>query len=496
MTTSAEGYPVAIGLYDPVKRGGAYIADITPRVWPTWRRTIARLGGFLQGTSDYLGTDDELDDMFLYGMERQVIESVCGLVTWHGFVGAMSYVRNGVTLTRTLADATNAVKSIYTRLFDNLLTNGSAESGPWTVYGTATVTQDTTWFTAGTKSCKIVSAGGINGARISGAGYGLTLTPSQAYNISVDLNVLGGSWRISVNRADNDQSLAFFSTRSRTGQMTAQMSIPNTSTYAGAVDFRITSEASAGTIYADNAQFTMPPLKAETSWNKDQSSISEFGEMQKILLRAGMSDAAANAEVLTLRQGSAWVRTTPPEQMALGKRPQTQNKLSITWIGFAHTLDWKNTTVTGSSTIHDAIKSMVQQGEFVTAGSIMPNATVFTIEMRADQTLWKVISDAVAAGDTSGQLASCGVYKDRELVYAAVDTDTKYKIDDGILLNMLSSEVDPWYAVPAYCEVQDFPGGPGSITGDGNDDPRRVLLDQVEFVAPETLNVKRWVKPT
>jgi hypothetical protein len=243
----------AATLYNSIQRGSTPLWTITDRIEKTWRRSSRAVGGYWWGTCEYEGERGDLLEMFLEGMMREVREDVGGLITWQGFIAEMDLQIDGVRYVRSMLNLANAVKCIYTRIGDNVLTNGGAESGAWTAYNGATVTQDTTWINTGSYSCKIVVADTtIRGAYIEGATYAITIVAVTQYEISGVVKADSGSWRISCNRADTDASLAFDSTRGATGEKQIRLVIPATNTYAGLVDLRITSEAAAGTIYGDS----------------------------------------------------------------------------------------------------------------------------------------------------------------------------------------------------------------------------------------------------
>ena len=54
------------------------------------------------------------------------------MVTWAGFLAEMTLTLDGLVYVRRWADIANRVQAIYSRLGDNMLTNGSVETGNWT----------------------------------------------------------------------------------------------------------------------------------------------------------------------------------------------------------------------------------------------------------------------------------------------------------------------------------------------------------------------------
>jgi hypothetical protein len=157
----------SVVLYRSINNGSGSLGNITDRIKDTWRRSTRAVGGYWWGTCEYAGASGELLEMFLEGMMREFRENSGGLITWQGFVAEMELQLNGVRYMRSMLNMANAVKCIYTRIGDSILTNGGAESGAWSAYNGATVTQSTTWVNTGTYSCKIdVGDATIRGATL------------------------------------------------------------------------------------------------------------------------------------------------------------------------------------------------------------------------------------------------------------------------------------------------------------------------------------------
>jgi len=479
---------VSLSLYNSVKHNNTFLADVTSRCWPTWHHTKRRIGGDWTASSDYEGDRYDLDDMFLNGLMREVRLTYGGLYLWGGFIGAMTYVRDGVMWTRTLADRANAVKSIYTRIGDNMLSNGGAESGAWTVLNGATVTQSTTWVSQGNYSCSIVVADTtVRGAIIET----ITVAAETLYLARVSLHVISGSWRVAINRTDNDQPLAKGSTRGAVGDIVITMQIEASSLYAGTANFQITSEGAAGTVYGDAAVVQAGPARAETDWKTDTVSISEYGRLERVLLKAGMSNAAANAEAQTVLADSAWPRSVPPDQFTIGKF-DTPDRLSLSLFGYIFTLKFRYSTIVGTSAMSTHIAAVTaQQSDYLSAGAIEENLTDYQIDDRAPFTLWTVMTQIALAGDASGNRWSLGVDAKRHVNYGLTSTEVAYHLRRGLLYNVSSSEYEPYLVEPGWAQLDDVPTGPESLTTNANDVARRIYLEECEFIAPDGLKFKR-----
>lgn len=486
-------------LLQSITRGNMALWDITDRIKATWRRSIRAVGGYWIGTAEYQGDRGELTEMFLEGMMREVQETSGGLLTWQGYIAEQRLTLDGVTYVRSMVNMANAVKVLYTRIGDTLLTNGGAESAAWSVAsgkggitGAATVTQSTTWVNTGTYSCKIVSSGGIQGANIQGAAgatYAITIVANTAYEITGVVKVDSGSWRISCNRADTDASLAFDSTRSATGERTVKMTIPATNTYAGLVDLRITSEGAAGTCYGDTFYFGIAPFQAQTGWVTDANSMTEYGRMELASLEVAMSSAAANAKAATIVKKQAWPKSLPPDEFTLVGNElisETGDKLELTVHGYVHTLGNKYSLTTGTGAASTQVTNIItNEAEFVLPGSINSNTLSNLIDTRGPIKHWQVLMDIANAGDASGNRWVCGVSNDRRFDYGLADNVIAYHYRGGKFYHSAGGELEPWFAEPAHLlYLDDAPVGPGQISGVLEDDPHIVFVSEVEMGPP------------
>ena len=199
---------IALNLYDNVKRGDALIAALGDGLkgkLRNWRRSIHACGGYWMGTGNYMGSTSEMLEMFLEGMARRVVENVGGMVTWEGFIVEMDLTLDGVTYQRSLLHCANAVKAIYSKIGNNLFSDGSAESAAWTAVGTpSTHERSLAWVTDGMFSMHVVADAADEGTQIES---GIAIVASVAYMAGVSVRVYSGSWTFAAYRADNDNVL-------------------------------------------------------------------------------------------------------------------------------------------------------------------------------------------------------------------------------------------------------------------------------------------------
>lgn len=480
-------------LHNSVKNGNGGLWSITNRIRDTWKRSTRAEGGYWLGTCDYTGTRDELLEMFLEGMMREVREDSGGLVTWQGYISEMELTLDGIKYVRSMANMANAVKVIYTRLGDTMLTNGGAETAAWTVgtsgsagwTGAASSIQSTTWVNTGTYSCKVDSPGGVEGVWIGASGYALTVAASTQYEISGMVSVCAGSWRISCNRSDTDGTLAFDSTRSQIGEKKVRLVIPSSSSYVGTADLRITSEGASGTVYADSFSMTIAPYSAQTGWTADTSSASVYGRIENALLEAAMTSAAANAKAATTLKKLSWPRTRPPDEFTLVGADllgESKDKLTLTVSGYVHTLANKYSLTTGTAEAGAHVAALIAEAEFVAAGGINSNTLSYQIDDRSPIRHWQILSDIIRSGDASGNRWIGGVMAGRYFDYRMADGLIAYRYRKGRFYLPSGGEQEPWFAEPGHLlYLDDAPVGPGQISGNVEDDPHYVYVSEVEM---------------
>jgi hypothetical protein len=482
---------VPLLLFSPLLEGNAPLGNYSDVLGPTWERSIARRCGFKIGTAElsaeYL-TRRELDDFFLRRMLSEIREMGSGMLTWQGLILKMSYTRGGQTFENDFTDRANAWRAIYTRTFDNLLTNGSAEGSVWAAINGATVTKSTEWVADGLYSAKIVVADStVRGATIQAT---IAITASTSYNFNARLNVVSGSFRIALNRVDNNQSLAFFSTRGTHGVMPATFNVPSANGYTGNATLVVTSEGSAGTIYIDGCLLTQAPItNSDTGWSLDTRAIASYGRKEDILLLSGMSDASALSKCQSALLDRAWPQPRPPKT---GKTRSSANtgmdKITITFAGYWATLNWLFVLTGGTAAASAQVTTLVaQQSTYLTAGSIKSNTLSYTIDTRQPLRVGDELKKICDAGASNGALWHIGVYANRQLSYGAVPTDLSYHIVGDDLTDVAGGEITPWLARPGWANWDDLPLGPHAPSGVTTHDPRLAYLEEITMQADGSL---------
>jgi hypothetical protein len=433
---------------------------------------------------------------------REIRELGGGRLTWQGVITHMEWTHQGDVYIQDINPISNARRAMYRRLFDNLLTNGSAESGAWTVAvgggvtgsGSATTSQSTEWVADGTYSCKIISTGGVHGADIATS---VTIVANVAYSATVKLHVLSGSWRVAINRVDTDAKIVATSTHNAVGDQTINLVIPDTNIFAGAVRFRVTSEGGAGTVYGDAAVLKPADAPADTGWLLDASSIHLYGRKELVDLWGGLSYQAANAQVASDLVLTAWPQ---PDTSTSGSTRQAavdpkEDKLAIVFGGYWLTLNWIYTHLTGTAGASTLVHTLAgYQSDYLAAGTIATNALSYTIEDASPLRCGDVLKEIANSGDATKGKWTVGVWSQRQVDYHAIAPQLSYHIRDGHLLQMSGGDIEPWLARPGWAMVDDLPIGPGHAGAAGaQNDPRWRYLEEIEMLPPDNQHSEHWL---
>lgn len=478
----AVRYPVTLSLFASVKNGNAMLRNVNDQIGATWRRSVRSIGGYWMGTAAWNGPTSEMVDIFVNGLGMEIREAVGGLMTWQGFIGEMELVLNGVTYRRSLLEAANRIKVIYTKIGANLFTNGSAESAAWDAYNTpSTRERSTAWVSHGDYSCHVVANSEDDGVIIQSS---ITIAAYKGYDCRVTVNLISGTWKLEIYRTDTGDTLEQ-TEFSDTGDQVIFVHINDTNVYAGTVGVRLYCLDSAGEIYGDAGVFQSSPVRAETGWYENTDSQAEFGVIEDILLEAGLSNSAANALAAAELQKRAWPKTYPPDE--IDPSSVKKDKLSITFLGYVHTMRFTHSLLSGTDDANTLIASLVGEAEFVDAGTVQANTLQYQIADVEAIRVWDQIVEIVLAGDDDGDRWECGVKADKLFYYNEASTAPIARMRNGDIISITGGPIEPWFAVPGLVAIDDLPLGPGPISGEGEDDPRNAYVEEVEFDAERYL---------
>lgn len=235
-------------------------------------------------------------------------------------------------------------------------------------------------------------------------------------------------------------------------------------------------------------------VRTSTGWAENTDASDEYGEMQYIETLGSVPGEVATFLRARLQAQYAW----PRSRMVGGIIPDSsgsEDRLLVAVAGFWHTLNWRYYTTSRLAACDDLINTLVAASEFVTAGRIETNE----MAAKADcdpipQRLGDLIENIVNLGDESGNLWKGGVYHSKKLVYEPAPTIVDYTLRGGRLFIKGGAAVNPAQLKPGFLlRVSDImlagqPPGTSSVW----DDPQVAYVDQVTFIAPDTLQLKLY----
>lgn len=485
---------VTLDRYENRATGTSFHNDVTDR-FATWSRSIRAIGGYAYAESEYIGNGWELQNFYDTALLNRIVERGDGVQTFEGFVGEliMTY-SNGDKVQRSIVPWYDRVRVIYSKIFPNLIIDGSVDIGLWTdINACATFEVSPLWWTRGTQGMHIITNAPGQGAQIENgaAPAAIVIQPSRAYDVSVDIKVDAGTWTLYVYQSGTATVIASRAAVND-GEETLQVQIPETNTIAS-VDVELIDSSGAGEIWADNAVLQLVSIPATTTWYEEESAILTLGTKELIVSMDGMSDAAARALAQQTLAKSAWPisRAAPePILVSLGEEQQVPAEagpvsLMVSVYGYMHTLKWKYVaTTSGINTITNQLTALLAESEFITAGSIATNTTNQKIEtQKIPRTLWSIIKKMVESGedgDTTPYMG--GVYNARQFRYEQRPT-TISMFRDGSMVTGLSGEIIPPYKLrPGLLQLVGTSQTNGP-TGLDRDRPDVVFIEEVKYNA-------------
>jgi hypothetical protein len=472
--------PVRLDLYNAAQNGGGFLLDATRRLQGSWKRSIRDVGGYWLGTAEWDGDISEMLDVFQNGMQWELRETAGGLETWRGFLAQMELTYRGQLYRRDWTRLANRVKTIYSKVGTNLISNPSCETTVWDAYGTpATRERSNAWATEGSYSAHIVTDAADEGVVIAEP---LFVTAGAEYQGHITLYVESGAWRVEVYGSASID----YSEIQGTGAHVLYFAIPPENQIT-TIGVRLYCVDAAGECYADAAVLQLAPTRAETSWYDNTASQSEYGAIEEVLLMGGMTDAAAVALSRTTLANRAWARTIPPKKIEISDRPD-RDKLELTFLGYVYTLRNKHSRVAGEdAAASDVITSLLSEAQFVSAGSIQSNALEYHIDDREAYRAWNLIRDVTLAGDAAGNRWTCGVYAGRRFVYERASASPVARLRGGRVTDPAGGPLQGWFAQPGLVALDDMPH-PHDYNSDRPEDGNRYAwMSEVEFDLGEYL---------
>jgi hypothetical protein len=462
-----------------------------------WRRSIAAWGGCLYGESPFNAPGWEMEEFFLQSLYRRIVEVVGGQETWEGLIGEMTLTySNGDVFVRSMNPVANYTKVIYQRIGQNLFANGSAESSTastWTAVGTpATLETSTAWFTNGSQSIHIITDAADEGVQIEDQ---LAIVAGWAYTCNVFARNVSGTWMLAVYR-DDDSSIVAQRETNDVGQIALSCSIPDTNEYTGNTYVRLIDTIGAGRAYFDSAVYRKAPYSVTTGWETDNISVDQFGRLEKIIARSAMTSTSAANIASTYVYHNAFPRTKLPDWFEVIREQRRQNvvpeSLIVSVYGYGQFLFKRKFLTAGlAGNAKDTMSTIIGLQSILSAGRLENNTQAVQIEDDETISLWDAVEDIAESGDGSGYPWMAGSYPGRVFDYHARPSTVKYDYRNGKLYHREGGLVHPAQARPNFCRIANWPEEPRMVTGVVTQDPDVVWLDEIEFVAPNTLRFRR-----
>jgi len=228
----------------------------------------------------------------------------------------------------------------------------------------------------------------------------------------------------------------------------------------------------------------------QTAWSEDTDSSGLYGESCYIDTVSGPYDATAAAA----RRDRRLIKYAFPRSWASGGLsrgdPSTGEKVSLDVLcaGYVFSINRRyRTTDTAAANVSAQISTLVGESEFVSAGTIDTNTLQVPISTEGIPTrLWDIVEELIGMGDAAGAEWVGGVYAGRVFDYKAAATTVTYYWRNHTLYDAAGNPVLPTHIKPdTIVELANAPRSqavPGATT---KDQPNRVYIEQVEFVAPD-----------
>jgi hypothetical protein len=471
--------------------GDADVGDDLTAKFPVWRHSTRAVGGNWQAEGEYVGTPDEMRDFFFNSLGLRLVVSAGGVGYWEGPIVRMEYATKGQTFVRTLEDRANRVKLIYTKVGPQLLANGDVESGAWTAVGTPSTHATTTdWFAKGTTAMHVVTDAADEGTQVEA---GVTISASRAYVCSVIVNVVSGTWTLKVLDGSSNV-IAQRATDGAAGREWLQCQIPDTNTVTS-VTVRLTADDASREVYADGAVLRSAPTRSETKWYEDTDSIAAHGRIEGIFLEGEMTDTEADNQAQRKLAEHAWPRTRGPERGGtLAIERKLEDKLVVTAMGMVWTLGWRHALTDGTDQADNHVAALLDESEFVaSAGALIDtNTAEVLIESSNPVTLWRALEKVIEVGDGAGATWMGGVYPGKEFRFNARPTGTQYDFQNGNLTARGGGDVVLLEVEPGWVLNLDMPLEPTEAGAADEDDPRRLFMKEVWFIAERGATRLEW----
>jgi len=440
---------MSLHLYQRPTEGELYVMNLSALA-QKWRRKIASVGGFLDGSFEI----HEFGGLSWFALQNfynsflgcQLVERTFSLETFRGIIYEMRLVRRGQEYRRTLSPDWwhNKTKAIY-----SYPSASDSEQGNLVYNPAANSFQDdgqdfSDWQTVAGDAVYSITV--VNSDTTVGWGFmGVDFTTANAndsINVFTDVEMGTAGWN---------------------GEITAKT--PST--------YEVRNVVLSGS-------------RQDTGWSEDTDSSDVHGTMEYIIGLGGAVPEGATAMRDRELTEFAWPRSRKMGGGQAQPRERDQETvLEVSVAGFWVTLNWLYRDTSRTAAASDMIETLVAASEFVTTRRIEDNALGVKVDCDPiPQRLGDMVEDKILEGDIDGNQWQGGVYENREFVYEASPTTAAYYLrPDGALIGLNGHLVTPQLFRPGVL-LKDLgaPVGGQPAGGAVRDDPRIGYIEEVEWI--------------
>ena len=225
-----------------------------------------------------------------------------------------------------------------------------------------------------------------------------------------------------------------------------------------------------------------------TDWNEDTDSSDLHGESCYIdTAKTAMSQTAAEARRDRRLATYAFPRSRPTGGLSPDEGERRRGvSLAVQCAGYAFSMQRRYQTADiAAAALSTQLSTVVGNSEFVAAGSIATNSLSVPVQAAGKYPrLWDVCEELIGMGASGAEYVG-GVYPGRVFNYEAAATEVTYYWRNGQLYDAAGTLMLPTHIkTNAIVELANAPRSRTLPGGGTQDQPNRVAIEEVEFIAP------------
>ncbi len=237
-------------------------------------------------------------------------------------------------------------------------------------------------------------------------------------------------------------------------------------------------------------------VRTVLAWSENVDSSDEYGEIRyQVSIGSATAAAAIQLQARHLKE-FAWPRSRMVGAVALDSKGSTRkDSLTVSCVGYWATLNWRfretNLTVMDATS---QIAILWAASEFILGWRLESNTLSVHVTVSNPRGLGELIAYVIEQGDASGNVWKGGVYADRYLIYEQAPTAVSHYLRDGVLVDLSGTPVIPSLVEPGFLLYNSAAPSGGQPAGTSTpwDNPQVAYVEEVEFTAPDKLNLKLY----